>query len=131
MIKIRLNSTKLVINSNQFKSCTVADPGFPVGGRRVVGGGHQPPMWALFGKNVCRNERTGSCWGGGHQWGPPRSANAVGKCGQEYYFPKVPMLTTAERGTDVRHTPDHYTQNAKKKKNCIIYLHFGCNMSCI
>ena len=35
---------------------TVADPGFPVGGRG-------PPMQALFGKNVCENERIGS-WGG-------------------------------------------------------------------
>ena len=32
---------------------TVADPGFPVGGRG-------PPMWALFGENVCENERIGS-----------------------------------------------------------------------
>ena len=31
----------------------VADPGFPVGGRR-------PLMRALFGKNVCKNKRIGS-----------------------------------------------------------------------
>ena len=37
----------------------VADPGFP------VGGGRRPPTWALFAKNVCENERIGSCWGEG------------------------------------------------------------------
>ena len=42
---------------------TVADPGFPVGGRRPVGG-RQPPMHMLFSENVCENERIGSCWGG-------------------------------------------------------------------
>ena len=51
---------------------TVADPGFPVGGRR-------PPMLALFGKNICKNERIGSCWGGGGRVPaaalPPGSAN--------------------------------------------------------
>ena len=31
---------------------SVADPGFPEGGRG-------PPMWALFGENVCENERIG------------------------------------------------------------------------
>ena len=57
----------------------MADPGFPVGGgggRRPVGGGggvggHQPPMCTLFGKNVCENERNGSCWGGGGATGAP------------------------------------------------------------
>ena len=38
-----------------FTSNTVADPGFPVGG-------YQPLMWALFGKNICKNERIGSQW---------------------------------------------------------------------
>ena len=33
----------------------MADPGFPVGGRAPVRGGRGPPMWALFGKNVCEN----------------------------------------------------------------------------
>ena len=36
---------------------TVADQGFPVGGRG-------PPMQVLFGKNVCENERIGSRRGG-------------------------------------------------------------------
>ena len=36
----------------------VADPGFPVGGRRPVGGGgRQPPTHTLFSENVCENER--------------------------------------------------------------------------
>ena len=40
----------------------MADPGFPVGWRRAVGG-HQPPTWVFFGKNICENERIGSRWG--------------------------------------------------------------------
>ena len=28
-------------------------------------GGCQPLMCTLFSKNVCKNERNGSCWGGG------------------------------------------------------------------
>ena len=58
---------------------SVADPGFPVGGActRWGGGGRGPPTWALFGENVCKNERIGSHGGGGHALGtPPRSANA-------------------------------------------------------
>ena len=44
---------------------TVVDPGFPVGGRAPVGGGGRgPPTWALFGENVCENERIGSQKGG-------------------------------------------------------------------
>ena len=41
-----------------YRPITVADPGFPVGGRG-------PPTWALFGENVCENERIGSHGGGG------------------------------------------------------------------
>ena len=57
------------------KSCweyySVADPGFPVGGRG-------PPTWALFGENVCKNERIGSHGGGGvRRARPPRSANTI------------------------------------------------------
>ena len=33
-------------------------------------GGHGPPMWALFGENVCENERIGS-HGRGHAPGMP------------------------------------------------------------
>ena len=37
-----------------------ADPGFPVGARG-------PPTWALFGENVCKNERIGSRGRGVHR----------------------------------------------------------------
>ena len=33
-------------------------------------------MWALFGENVCENERIGSHRGGVRRAHPPRSANA-------------------------------------------------------
>ena len=36
-----------------------ADPGFPVGGVDPFGG-CRAPMWALFGENVCENEKIGS-----------------------------------------------------------------------
>ena len=48
---------------------SVADPGFPVGGRRAVGGS-QPPTQAIFSKNVCENKRIESC-GGPHAGGAP------------------------------------------------------------
>ena len=44
------------------KRLTVADPGFAVGGRRPAGGAN--PTRALFGGNVCENERIGSRWSG-------------------------------------------------------------------
>ena len=47
---------------------TVADPGFPVRGRRG------PPIRALFGENVCENKRIGSRRGR-TPGTPPRSAN--------------------------------------------------------
>ena len=52
---------------------SVADPGFLVGGVDPIGG-RGPPMWALFGKNVCENERIGSRRGAS-TWHAPRSAN--------------------------------------------------------
>ena len=39
------------------------DPGFPVGGRGPILGRFWPLIWALFGENVCENERIGSCKG--------------------------------------------------------------------
>ena len=42
-----------------------ADPGFPIGGAPTLGRGCQPPTQALFGENICKNERIWSCWGGG------------------------------------------------------------------
>ena len=44
----------------------MVDLGFPIGGRGSIRGvcgpirGHGPPMQALFGDNVCENERIGS-----------------------------------------------------------------------
>ena len=36
------------------------------GGSRISRwGGRQPPTQALFGENICKNERIWSCWGGG------------------------------------------------------------------
>ena len=58
----------------------VAHPGFPVGGGAEPLGGHQPPMWALFGKNVCENERIGSCWGVAHRQHPPRIHQCKVQC---------------------------------------------------
>ena len=60
-------------NAQTFKLLTmpVADPGFPIGGRGPVMGRHGPPMWALFGENVCENERIGSHRGGRAPGTPP------------------------------------------------------------
>ena len=52
-------------SSHTVNAGSVADPGFP------IEGGHQPLTWALFGNNVCENERIGSCWGGAHTGGTP------------------------------------------------------------
>ena len=42
----------------------VVDPAFPIGGVWTHwGGGFGPPTQAFFGKNVCENERIGSCRG--------------------------------------------------------------------
>ena len=56
---------------------TVADPGFPVGGHGPVRG-HGPLTQALFGENVCENERIGSRRGWRAPDTPlPRSTNEV------------------------------------------------------
>ena len=40
---------------------------FPLGGgANPHWRGHQPPTQALFGENICKNERIWSCWGGAH-----------------------------------------------------------------
>ena len=56
----------------------MADPGFPIGGVHPLGG-RGPPTQALFGENVCENERIGSHGGGGRapSTPPPRSANVM------------------------------------------------------
>ena len=48
---------------------------FPLGGVHPLGGGLGSPTWALFGKNVCENERIGFHRGGHTPGTPPRSAN--------------------------------------------------------
>ena len=58
----------------------MADPGFPLGGGVEPLGGRGPPTWALFGENVCENQRIGSRRGWrapGTLPPPPRSANVV------------------------------------------------------
>ena len=47
---------------------SVTDPGFPVGGANPLEAGRRHPTWALFGGNVCGNERTR---GGGVAAGAP------------------------------------------------------------
>ena len=68
----------LLQNHLKWQPSAVADPGFPVGGAPSRWWrGRQPLTWVLFGKNVCENERIGSCWGGYVLAAPPRSANGV------------------------------------------------------
>ena len=63
-----------------YLSVPVADPGFPVsggGGGAKPFGGHQPPKRALFGENMCNNEKIGSRWGGAPLLDPPMSTYQV------------------------------------------------------
>ena len=61
----------------QHIALSVVDPGFPVGGGHVHPlGGREPPTRALFGENVCKNERIGPHRGGVRRARPRRSANA-------------------------------------------------------
>ena len=48
----------------ELQTCSVADPGFPVGGGgRTIG--VATSNTGTFWQNVCENKRIGSCWGGG------------------------------------------------------------------
>ena len=47
----------------QLLTGSVADLGFPVEGHGPIRMGHGPLMQVLFGENVCKNERIGSCRG--------------------------------------------------------------------
>ena len=69
---------------------TVADPGFPVGGAMGPLGGRGPPTQALFGENVCENERNGSHRGWRVPGTPP---------------PDPPMLHTLHTSLPWRHLP--------------------------
>ena len=68
------------------------DPGFPVWGLQTRwwwGGGDQCLTQALFGKNACENERTGSHLGG-VPGTSPGSANAYGnKIGSHLHFSTI------------------------------------------
>ena len=69
----RIDNLKLLKFQNFFHTQAdhaVADPGFPVGGVHPLGG-HGPPTWALFGVNVCENERIGSHRGWRARGTPP------------------------------------------------------------
>ena len=50
---------------------SVADPGFPVGGANLVGGGAPTPEAATFEKFVCENKRMWTLEGGAHASGAP------------------------------------------------------------
>ena len=54
-----LTTCARVLPQIMFYYNAVADPGFPVEEER------RPPTQVLFGKNLCKNERIETCWGGG------------------------------------------------------------------
>ena len=56
---------------------TVADPGFPVGGRGPRRRGCGLPRQLRFENFVCQNERIGTLRGGARWAHPPRSANDI------------------------------------------------------
>ena len=70
----------------------VADPGFPGRGGRAPIGGCGPLTWALFGENVCENERIGSHRGACAGHVPPRSANAYICVQQSFDVPSLKMF---------------------------------------
>ena len=57
----------------------MADPGFPVGGRRPRRGGRGPPRQLRFENFACQNERIWTRRGGARRVRPPRSANTQGQ----------------------------------------------------
>ena len=80
-MKHKFRGKELALHPVIVRRYTVADPGFLVGGAWTHwGGGHGLPTQALFGKNVCQNERIGSCSGGGGgscTGHAPRSVNVI------------------------------------------------------
>ena len=80
-----LTSSLLKIRSLQWR---IQD--FPLGGCQPIGG-HQPLTCTLFGKNVCENERNGSCWGCTLA-ASPGSANGLYKFYVEFCY-KLHMLS--------------------------------------
>ena len=80
----------------------MADPGFPVGAVDPLGG-PGPPMRALFGENVCENERIGSHRGCARAR-PPRSANDEPSTKQQN-FPTLSRKTPIGNKNYLRDTP--------------------------
>ena len=75
----------------------MADPGFLVGGGRAPisgGGGRGPLMQALFGENVCKNERIGSHrgWHAPRTPPTPRSANGLNIKPNHFIISVIPRI---------------------------------------
>ena len=66
-------------NINPGYPISVADPGFPVGGRRPRGG-RQLPRWLRFKKFVCQNKRIWTRVGGGARAGGAPLGSATEYC---------------------------------------------------
>ena len=114
----------------------VADPGFPVGGGWGVGGwggvhplgGRGPPTWALFGENVCENERIGSHRGAVRPARPPRSANALGQSSTSIFpMKKVHRMQLISKQNDITFCSQvlvrSYTLHAVKKADSWSFVH--------
>ena len=76
----------------------MADPGFPVGGRRPRRG-RQLPRQLHFEKFVCQNERIWTLRGGAHQWHPldPPMQSQVGWCKRHAPYLNCPSFTCSDR----------------------------------
>ena len=67
---------------------SVTDPGFPVGGVDLIGGGRGLPMRLCFANFVCQNERIWTLGGACPGHAPSRSAN-VNDSFNIYFITKV------------------------------------------
>ena len=59
----------ITMQNNLLSIIPVADPGFPMGGTNLGGGGHQLLRWLHFEKFVCQNKRIWTL--GGMHWQCP------------------------------------------------------------
>ena len=78
----------------------MADPEFPMGAWTRLGGGHGPPMRALFGENICENERIGS-----------RTGNVC----QKFWCVDPPLQCYALFSI---HVTNHWAQGTRKMSEC-------------